>query len=180
MSPADRAAAARAWIEGLDLLRMKFGLERIHLLLKALGHPERAQPALHVVGTNGKSSTSRLAAAALAGQGLRVGTYLSPHIEDWTERIEIDGGPLADGPFADAVEAVRAASEGLGLPPEEGVTQFEVLTAVGFQAFAAAGVDAAVVEAGLGGRYDATNVLAPGAAVLDLVAHRSVFAYDVR
>ncbi len=166
MSPAERAAAARAWIEGLDLLRMKFGLERIHLLLEALGHPERAQPALHVVGTNGKSSTSRLAAAALAGQGMLVGTYLSPHIEDWTERIEIDGRPLADGPFADAVEAVRAASEGLGLPPEEGVTQFEALTAVGFQAFAAAGVDAAVVEAGLGGRYDATNVLAPDAAVI--------------
>ena len=166
MSGAERAAAARAWIEGLDLLRMKFGLERIRLLLEALGHPERAQPALHVVGTNGKSSTSRLAAAALAGPGMRVGTYLSPHIEDWSERIEIDGRPVADGPFADAAEAVRAASEGLGLPPEEAVTQFEALTAMAFHAFAAAGVDAAVVEAGLGGRYDATNVLAPDAAVI--------------
>ena len=166
MSAAGRAAAARAWIEGLDLLRVKFGLERIHLLLEALGHPERAQPALHVVGTNGKSSTSRLAAAALAGQGLSVGTYLSPHIEDWAERTEIDGLPLDDAAFAGAVEVVRAASEGLGLPPEEAVTQFEALTAVAFVAFAAAGVDAAVVEAGLGGRYDATNVLAPDAAVI--------------
>jgi dihydrofolate synthase/folylpolyglutamate synthase len=145
---------------------MNFGLERIRLVLEALGHPERAQPSLHVVGTNGKSSTSRLAAAALAGQGLAVGTYLSPHIEDWAERIEIDGVPLDDAAFADAAEAVRAAADGLGLPPEEGVTQFEALTAMAFQAFAAAGVDAAVVEAGLGGRYDATNVLAPHAAVI--------------
>ncbi|MDX6553981.1 MAG: dihydrofolate synthase / folylpolyglutamate synthase [Miltoncostaeaceae bacterium] len=166
MSVAERAAAARAWIEGLDLLRMKFGLERIRLLLEALDHPERARPSLHVVGTNGKSSTSRLAAAALVGQGLSVGTYLSPHIEDWAERIEIDGRPLDDAAFADAADAVRAAAEGLGLPPEEGVTQFEALTAMAFQAFAAAGVDAAVVEAGLGGRYDATNVLAPDAAVI--------------
>jgi dihydrofolate synthase/folylpolyglutamate synthase len=166
MSAARRAAAAREWIEGLDLLRMNFGLERIRLLLEALGHPERGRPSLHVVGTNGKSSTCRLAAAALAGQGLSVGTYLSPHIEDWAERVEIDGRPLDDAAFAGAAEAVRAASDGLGLPAEEGVTQFEALTAMAFRAFAAAGVDAAVVEAGLGGRYDATNVLAPDAAVI--------------
>ena len=165
MTEALRAAAARTWIESLDVFGVRFGLERIRALLAELGHPERAQPALHVVGTNGKSSTSRLAAAALAGQGLSVGTYLSPHIEDWTERVEIDGRPLGEGAFASAVEVVRAASERLRLAPGEAVTQFEALTAAAFQAFAAAGVRAAVVEAGLGGRYDATNVLSPQAAV---------------
>lgn len=166
MTDRARAAAARAWIASLDILGMRFGLERIHALLAALGHPERGRPALHVVGTNGKSSTSRLASAALAGQGLSVGTYLSPHIADWTERVEVDGRPVGEGAFADAVEAVREAAEGLGLAPQESVTQFEALTAIGFQAFAAAGVDAAVVEAGLGGRFDATNVLAPEAPVV--------------
>ena len=156
---------ARRWIAELEILGMRFGLERMHALLDALGHPERAAAALHVVGTNGKSSTCRIAAAALGGEGLRVGTYLSPHVTDWTERIQVAGAPLGEDAFAGAATAVRAAAEGLGLPGGDAVTQFEALTAVAFRAFHDAGVDALVVEAGLGGRYDATNVLQPGAAV---------------
>ncbi|WP_217915563.1 bifunctional folylpolyglutamate synthase/dihydrofolate synthase [Miltoncostaea marina] len=157
---------ARAWIAGLEILGMRFGLERTDALLAALGDPQRSAPALHVVGTNGKSSTARLAAAVLASQGLRPGLYMSPHVSDWTERYVIDGAPLADAAFAAAAARVREAAEGLALPEGERVTQFEALTAIAFTAFRAAGADALVVEAGLGGRYDATNVLKPGAAVI--------------
>jgi len=134
-------------------------------LLGALGHPERAQPAIHVVGSNGKSSTARMAAAALASQGLRTGTYLSPHVVGWRERIEVQGRALSREQFARAVSAAAGAAASLGLEPDDQPTQFEILTAAAFWTFAEAGVDAAVVEAGLGGRYDATNVLGPDAVV---------------
>jgi dihydrofolate synthase / folylpolyglutamate synthase len=138
---------------------MRFGLERMNRLLTALGEPQRAQPAIAVVGTNGKSSTTRFCAAILAGQGLRVGAYLSPHITGWSERILIDGEPLGAVGFADAIGRVKSAADSLDRGPDDRVTQFEALTAAAFVAFAEAGVDAAVVEAGLGGRFDATNVL---------------------
>jgi dihydrofolate synthase/folylpolyglutamate synthase len=157
---------ARRWIAEREILGMRFGLERMSALLGRLGHPERAAPALHIVGTNGKSSTARLASAALASQGLRVGTYLSPHVTDWTERIQIAGAPIGEEHFARATAAVRDAAAALGLPDGDVVTQFEALTAIAFWAFREARVDAEVIEAGLGGRYDATNVLQPGAAVV--------------
>jgi dihydrofolate synthase/folylpolyglutamate synthase len=162
MTPAE----ARAWVAGLEILGMRFGLGRIEALLGALGDPQRAAPALHVVGTNGKSSTVRLAVAALVSQGRRPGAYLSPHIDDWTGRVLIDGAPIGEGDFAAAASAVRAAAEALELPGGDAVTQFEALTALAFWAFRRAGVDLLVVEAGLGGRYDATNVLKPDAAVI--------------
>jgi dihydrofolate synthase / folylpolyglutamate synthase len=135
-------------------------------LLSALGNPERVQPAIHVVGSNGKSSTARFAAAALSTVVEGVGTYLSPHVIGWRERIEIDGAPIAPAPFAEAVGAARTAAAGLALPEGDAVTQFEILTAAAFVAFAAAGLSAVVVEAGLGGRYDATNVFAGRAVVV--------------
>ena len=156
----------RAWIAGLEILGMRFGLERIRALLAALGDPQRAAPALHVVGTNGKSSTTRLAAAALASTGRRVGAYLSPHILDWTERVQVDGVQLDEDRFAAAASDVRDAAEALPLEEGDTVTQFEALTAIAFRAFAAEGVDAMAVEAGLGGRWDATNVFGNQAAVI--------------
>lgn len=159
-------AQARAWITGLDIFGMRFGTERMRRLLAALDDPQRGAPALHVVGTNGKSSTTRFAAAALAAGGRRVGAYLSPHIVDWNERIQIDGVPVTPGRFAEAVGAVREAVEGLSLPADDAITQFEALTAAAFWAFTRAGVDAMAVEAGLGGRYDATNVLPDETAVV--------------
>jgi dihydrofolate synthase/folylpolyglutamate synthase len=159
-------AEARAWVAGLEILGMRFGLERIRALLAALGDPQHAAPAVHVVGTNGKSSTTRLAAAALASTGRRVGAYLSPHILDWTERVQLDGAPVDDAAFAAAAGDVREAAEALPLEEGDTVTQFEALTAIAFRAFAAAGVDATAVEAGLGGRWDATNVLGDDAAVV--------------
>ncbi len=130
-------------------------------VLRELGDPQERFPAIHVVGTNGKSTTTRLAEALLLDAGLSVGAYLSPHVRAWGERIRI-GGEEAD--FEAAVAAVRAAGEKLG------VTQFEALTAAALLAFAEAAVDVAVVEAGLGGRHDATNVLRTRVVVLTSVA----------
>jgi len=130
-------------------------------LLAELGEPQRAYPAIHVVGTNGKSTATRRAAAFLAREGLSVGAYTSPHVSGWTERIQVDG---ADADFEAAVERVRGAAERVR------ATQFETLTAAALTEFSAAGVDVAVVEAGLGGRLDATNVLDAGVVALTNVS----------
>jgi dihydrofolate synthase/folylpolyglutamate synthase len=126
-------------------------------LLHDLGDPQRAYPAIHVVGTNGKSTTTRLTEELLRSEGLRVGAYYSPHVRGWSERIRVDGVD-----FDDAIERVR--------PHAGGATQFEILTAAALAAFADADVDVAVVEAGLGGRHDATNVLDTRVVVLTNVA----------
>jgi dihydrofolate synthase/folylpolyglutamate synthase len=138
-----------AWIASLSPWPEEFGLERMHALLAALGNPERTFPAVHVVGTNGKSTATRTIAALLRGEGLRVGAYTSPHVSGWEERLDTDAEV-----FERAVARIRPAAE------EVGATQFEALTAAALAEFAAREVDAAVVEAGLGGRLDATNVLA--------------------
>ncbi len=137
-----------SWIESLSPWPEEFGLDRIRRLLRDLGDPQTRYPSIHVVGSNGKGTTTRTIEELLAREGLRVGAYLSPHVRSWSERIRV-GGEEAD--FERAVERVR--------PLAEGATQFEVLTAAALAEFAVAEVDAAVVEAGLGGRWDATNVL---------------------
>lgn len=154
-------SAAEAWLESLSPWPEEFGLGRMRELLAALENPQLAYPAIHVVGTNGKTTTTRLAEALLAGEGLRVGAYTSPHVTGWAERIRI-GGENAD--LVSALAGVRPAAEELG------ATQFEVLTAAALVAFAEAGVDVAVVEAGLGGRHDATNVVRASVVVLTNVA----------
>jgi dihydrofolate synthase/folylpolyglutamate synthase len=136
-----------------------FGLGRMRTLLTELGEPQREFPSVHVVGTNGKSTATRTIAALLRGEGLRVGAYTSPHVTGWHERLDADPET-----FERAVARVRPAAEALG------ATQFETLTAAALAEFAAAGVDAAVVEAGLGGRLDATNVLDAPVVVLTNVA----------
>jgi dihydrofolate synthase / folylpolyglutamate synthase len=155
------AADSTAWLESLCPWPEEFGLVRMRALMRRLGDPQRAFPAIHVVGTNGKTTTTRLAEALLACEGLMIGAYTSPHVGGWSERIRV-GGSEAD--LDRAVERVRPAAEELD------ATQFEVLTAAAFAEFAAAEVDAAVVEAGLGGRHDATNVLGARVVVLTNVA----------
>jgi len=154
-------ADAEAWLLDLELFGMRFGLDRMHKLMTALGMPQRRYATVHVVGSNGKSSTARMTAAILSRHGLRTGCYTSPHLRSFAERIEVDGAPVTEAEFAAAAARVRRAAELVErtLEPEERVTQFEALTAVAYQALAARGVEAAVVEAGLGGRYDATNVI---------------------
>jgi dihydrofolate synthase / folylpolyglutamate synthase len=148
------------WVESLSPWPVDgFGLDRIHRLLADLGDPQNAFPAIHVVGTNGKSTTTRLTEALLLNERLSVGAYLSPHVRGWSERIRVDG---AEADFEAALERVQ--------PHAGDATQFEVLTAAALCAFADAAVDVAVVEAGLGGRHDATNVLRSSVVVLTNVA----------
>jgi dihydrofolate synthase/folylpolyglutamate synthase len=130
-------------------------------LLRKLGDPQERFPAIHVVGTNGKSTTTRLTEALLLDAGLSVGAYTSPHVVRWSERIRLDG---AEYDLERALSGVRPAVEALS------ATQFEALTAAALVAFAETGVDVAVVEAGLGGRHDATNVLHTRVVVLTSVA----------
>lgn len=167
----DRAGAI---LESRALFGMELGVERIRALLADLGDPQTAFRAIHVVGTNGKSSTTRFAAAALAGCGLRAGAYLSPHIVGWHERVLIaePGGqpaPLDADAFLAAVERAEVAAQAVDAARGGACTQFEVLTAAAFVALAEAGVEAAVIEAGLGGRLDATNVLDAPVVVLTSV-----------
>jgi dihydrofolate synthase/folylpolyglutamate synthase len=152
-------ATAIAWVAGLSPWPEEFGLDRMRLLLSDLGRPQRAYPSIHVVGTNGKSTATRTIEELLRAEGLRVGAYLSPHVSGWTERIRVDGH---EADLERALERVR--------PHAAGATQFEVLTAAALAEFAAQDVDVAVVEAGLGGRHDATNVVDAPVVLLTNVA----------
>jgi dihydrofolate synthase/folylpolyglutamate synthase len=144
------SASNTDWLGSLSPWPEEFGLGRMRALLAELGEPQRRFRAIHVVGTNGKSTATRRAAAFLRREGLADGAYTSPHVAGWSERIQVDG---EDADLEAALERVRGPAERLG------ATQFEVLTAAAFAEFAATEVDLAVVEAGLGGRLDATNVL---------------------
>ena len=143
-------SAAEHYVESLTPWPEEFGLERMRALLANLGDPQLEYPSIHVVGTNGKTTTVRMAEAILTAEGLAVGAYTSPHVTSWSERIRVRD---EEADFERAVERVRSAAEELE------ATQFEVVTAAALAEFAAARVDVAVVEAGLGGRHDATNVL---------------------
>jgi dihydrofolate synthase/folylpolyglutamate synthase len=159
---------AERYLLGLELFGMRFGLDRMRRLMTVLGSPQERYGTIHVVGTNGKSSTARMTAAILRRHGLRTGTYLSPHLVSFTERIRIDDADVAPERFAAAVERARRAAEKVDrtLGEDDRVTQFEALTAAAYDELAAAGAEVAVVEAGLGGRYDATNVIASKVQVL--------------
>jgi dihydrofolate synthase/folylpolyglutamate synthase len=138
-------------------------------LLVALGEPQAKFGTIHVVGTNGKSSTVRMTAAILQRHGLSTGAYLSPHLVSFAERVRIDEHDLAPEAFAAAVQRAAAAAAKVNRTlddDEDRVTQFEALTAAAYRAMADAGVDVGVIEAGLGGRWDATNVIDSRVAVL--------------
>jgi dihydrofolate synthase/folylpolyglutamate synthase len=152
----------------LEMFGMRFGLERMRRLLTVLGSPQERFGAIHVVGTNGKSSTARMTAALLEAQGLRTGAYLSPHLTSFAERVRVGDEDVSGAAFGAAVEraASAAAKVDRTLSGGERVTQFELLTAAAFDELARREVEVAVVEAGLGGRWDATNVLDARVAVL--------------
>ena len=154
-------AQAEAYLRSLELFGMRFGLDRMHRLMTAMGSPQRSFDSIHVVGTNGKSSTVRMTAAILERHGVRTGAYLSPHLASFSERVRVGERDLDEAAFAAAIERAARAAALVDRTLAEGdrVTQFEALTAAAFGELAARGVDVAVVEAGLGGRYDATNVI---------------------
>ena len=152
---------AEEYLLGLELFGMRFGLDRMRRLMTVLGLPQRRFESIHVVGTNGKSSTVRFTAAILARHGVRTGSYTSPHLRSFRERIEVGEAPVSEQDFAAAVEqaAHAAALVDRTADPDDVVTQFEALTAAAYHELARQEVEVAVVEAGLGGRYDATNVI---------------------
>src|SRR5262249_23489750 len=147
----DRNMTAVEWLDAMSPWpRDGFGLDRMRALLAVLGDPQLAYPAIHVVGTNGKSTATVTIEQLLLAEGLSVGSTISPHVVGWSERIRVNG---EEADFEAAVARVRTEAG------RAEATQFEIVTAAALAAFAAAGVDVAVVEAGLGGRHDATNVL---------------------
>ena len=157
-----------AWFEALAEVGWRPGLERSEQLMRALGSPQKDYRTIHVVGTNGKTSTTLYAAVLLRALGLRTGSLTSPHLDDWTERTRVDGEPIDPGSWEGALATVRDAVEELeaGEPSLGRVSQFEAATAAAFLALARSRVEIAVVEAGLGGRLDSTNVLASELTVL--------------
>jgi dihydrofolate synthase/folylpolyglutamate synthase len=159
-----------SFVLGLSPSVMTLGLANMRRLLDHLGHPEKEFPSIVIAGTNGKGSVSAFVAAILQANGKRVGWYTSPHIFDVTERICVDGEPVP----LDAME--EAASRIAPLHTEIGFSYFEALTAIAFQIFAARKIDIAVLEVGLGGRFDATNVVEPVLSILTGVAldHRRI------
>jgi len=136
-------------------------LSRVERLLAAVGNPHTRFPAMHIAGTKGKGSTAALSEACLRAAGYRTGLYTSPHLHTFRERIRVDGQKIAREQVVALVEEIRLLIERM-----PGVTTFEAVTAIGFLYFARAGVDMAIVEVGLGGRLDATNVLTPEVSVI--------------
>jgi dihydrofolate synthase / folylpolyglutamate synthase len=162
---------AEEYLLGLELFGMRFGLDRMHKLMTVLGLPQRRFASIHVVGSNGKSSTVRFCAAILERHGLRTGSYTSPHLRSFRERIEVGEEPVSETDFAAAVQRAAHAAELVNRTQgqDDHVTQFEALTAATYHELARRGVEVAVIEAGLGGRFDATNVIPSKVQVLTTV-----------
>jgi dihydrofolate synthase/folylpolyglutamate synthase len=139
--------------------RMQPDLDRIRLLCDLLGDPQKAYASIHLTGTNGKTSTARMVDAILRETGLRVGRYTSPHLTSVNERVVVDGKPLDEERFAAVFDELTPYVELVDSRMPQRMTFFEVLTGLAFAAFADAPVDVAVLEVGLGGRWDATNVV---------------------
>jgi dihydrofolate synthase/folylpolyglutamate synthase len=165
MTPRERLFA-------LEQFGIKLGLENIHKILDALNRPERAWPAVHIAGTNGKGSVTAMVELGLRAAGHRTGRYTSPHLDRIEERIAVDGVPVSPESFDEAAADVLAVVDRLR---ENGTlealpTFFEVTTAMAFELFRRAGVTVAVIEVGLGGRFDATNVITPEVAAITSIA----------
>ncbi|MDU4466495.1 MAG: Mur ligase family protein, partial [Veillonella sp.] len=157
---------ALTYLEDTSSFGIKPGLERIRALLQALGNPERDYKIIHVTGTNGKGSVTTYISYALFTSGLRVGRFTSPHLESYTERIEINDVQISKDAFGNLIDCVRQGVDTIIANGVEPPTQFEILTAAAFLFFKEQGVDYAVVEAGLGGLLDSTNVVTPVVSVI--------------
>ncbi len=164
---AENYAAVCERLYAMKARGVSFGIDRMRAFAAALGHPERAVPALHIAGTNGKGSVAAMLAAMLRAAGKRTGLYTSPHLVRLGERVQVDGAPLTEAEIVAYVAELepRAAELERGTPGE-GPSFFEFMTAMAFLQFARRGCDAAVVEVGLGGRLDATNILTPAVSVI--------------
>lgn len=144
----------------------KFNLDRMVILMERLGNPHRQYPVIHVAGTKGKGSISALMASGLAANGYKTGLYTSPHLQEYTERVQVNGQEISKQDFAELVEELKPHAAAV-----EHLTTFELTTALGFLYFARQGVDAAVIEVGLGGRLDATNIVTPLLSVISSLSY---------
>jgi dihydrofolate synthase/folylpolyglutamate synthase len=170
--PADwTECQAEDHLHSLELFGMRFGLDRMRRMMTVLGSPQRRFDSIHVLGTNGKTSTTRMIAAILERHGLRTGAYTSPHLVSYRERVQVAERDLEGGAFAAAIARAAWAAERVNrtLTDDDHVTQFELLTAAAFWEMAERDIGVAVVEAGLGGRYDATSVVDASVIVLSSV-----------
>jgi dihydrofolate synthase/folylpolyglutamate synthase len=157
---------ALEYLASLNKFGMNFGLVRIEKLLALMNNPERQFKTIHVTGTNGKGSTTAMLAAILQAGGIKTGMYTSPHLVDYTERMMVNGRPASKQAFADAIDYTSRFVTEMVAAGWEHPTEFEVLTAAAFYYFAAAKVEYAVIEVGLGGLLDSTNVIVPEVAVI--------------
>jgi dihydrofolate synthase/folylpolyglutamate synthase len=156
----------------LEAFGIKLGLDNMRVLMAALGHPDRAYPTVHVAGTNGKGSVSAMVERAIGAAGYRTGLYTSPHLDRLEERVAIDGDPIAAEAFDACAREVFASLDAARADGRLAVmpTFFEVTTAIALALFRTERVDVAVIEVGLGGRFDATNVITPRAAAITSIA----------
>lgn len=154
------------YLDSLLKFGIKFGLERITALAGAMGNPEKQLRVIHVAGTNGKGSTCTFVASILREAGYRTGLYLSPYVYDVRERIQISGEMISEDDFAALASEIRPVAEEIGKTDLGPVTEFEVKTMMAFLYFARKQVDFAVLEVGMGGRFDATNIAEPLVAVI--------------
>ncbi|MCG5450698.1 MULTISPECIES: bifunctional folylpolyglutamate synthase/dihydrofolate synthase [Micromonospora] len=166
MTDRNEFAAVEAELNARGFTRMVFELDRIESLLDLLGSPQRAYPTIHLTGTNGKTSTARMIDSLLRAHGLHTGRYTSPHLETVRERISLDGEPVSEERFASVYREIKPLAELVDARSDEPLTYFDMTTALAFATFADAPVDIAVVEVGLGGAEDATNVLQAGVCVI--------------
>lgn len=157
--------APRAYLSSLEPLGVKLGLDQIRGLVEGLGRPNRAFRSVIVAGTNGKGLVTAMVERALRAGGYRTGRYISPHLVRIEERFVVDGREVAPAEVDDAIAAVEAAASSLPVPP----SFFEATTAVAFEIFRRQGVEIAVLEVGLGGRLDATNVVTPVGAIVTAI-----------
>ena len=149
-----------------ELAKAEFNLDRMFALMEELGNPQAKYPIIHVAGTKGKGSVSALCASALQAGGYKVGLYTSPHLLDYCERIQVNGEPITHEQMIELVEEIKPAVAKI---PK--LTTFEITTALGFLAFARNNVNAAVIEVGLGGRLDATNIVTPKVSVITSLSY---------
>ena len=149
-----------------ELAKADFNLDRMFALMESLGNPQKKYPIIHVAGTKGKGSTSALCASALRAAGYKVGLYTSPHLLDYTERIQVNGAPISHEQLVALVDEIRSHVAKI-----EKLTTFEITTALAFMAFAKYGMDAAVFEVGLGGRLDATNIVTPNVSIITSLSY---------
>jgi dihydrofolate synthase / folylpolyglutamate synthase len=163
MSDYDEVTAA---LEGRGFTRMDFDLQKIRDLMDVLGSPQRAYPSIHLTGTNGKTSTARMIDSLLRAHGLHTGRYTSPHLETVRERISLDGEPISEERLVAVYREIEPLAALIDARVSEPLTYFDMTTAMAYAAFADAPVDVAVVEVGLGGEEDATNVIEAGVCVI--------------